>query len=168
MNSGKPYSTFCFYFNFLFRYSWFIVIYLFQVYSIMVQNFIGYTAFKITIKFWLHSLFCTMHLYNFLILYISSVQFSRSAMSHTLWPCETQHARPLYPSPTPGVYSNSCPLSQWCHQPSHPLSSPSIPAPNPSQHQGLFQWITSLHEVAKVLEFQLHHQSFQWMPRTYL
>ena len=39
-------------------------------------------------------------------------------------------------------------------QPSHPLSSPSPPAPNPSQHQGLFQWVNSLHEVAKVLEFQ--------------
>jgi len=43
-------------------------------------------------------------------------------------------------------------------QPSHPLSSPSPPAPNPSQHQGLFQWGNSLHEVAKVLEFQLQHQ----------
>ena len=40
-------------------------------------------------------------------------------------------------------------------QPSHPLSSPSPPAPNPSQHQGLFQWVNSLHQVAKVLEFQL-------------
>ena len=40
-------------------------------------------------------------------------------------------------------------------QPSHPLSSPSPPAPNPSQHQSLFQWVNSLHEVAKVLEFQL-------------
>ena len=50
-------------------------------------------------------------------------------------------------------------------QPSHPLSSPS-PAPNPSQHQGLFQWVNSSHEVAKVLEFQLQHQSFQWTPRT--
>ena len=44
-------------------------------------------------------------------------------------------------------------------QPSHPLSSPSPPAPNPSQHQGLFQWVNSSHEVAKVLEFQLQHQS---------
>ena len=50
--------------------------------------------------------------------------------------------------------------------PSHPLSSPSPPAPNPSQHQGLFQWVNSSHEVAKVLEFQLQHQSFQWTPRT--
>ena len=43
-------------------------------------------------------------------------------------------------------------------QPSHPLSSPSPPAPNPSQHQGLFQWVSSSHQVAKVLEFQLQHQ----------
>ena len=46
-------------------------------------------------------------------------------------------------------------------QPSHPLSSPFPPAPKPSQHQGLFQRVNSLHEVAKVLEFQLQHQSFQ-------
>ena len=51
-------------------------------------------------------------------------------------------------------------------QPSHPLWSPSPPAPNPSQHQGLFQWVNSLHKVAKVLEFQFQHQSFQWTPRT--
>ena len=53
-------------------------------------------------------------------------------------------------------------------QPFHPLSSPSPPAPNLSQHQGLFQWVNSLHEVAKVLEFQLQHQSFQWTLRTNL
>ena len=47
-------------------------------------------------------------------------------------------------------------------QPSHPLSSPSPPALNPSQHQGLFQWVNSSHEVAKVLEFQLQHQSFHY------
>ena len=46
-------------------------------------------------------------------------------------------------------------------QPSHPLSSPSPPAPNPSQHQSLFQQVNSWHQVAKVLEFQLQHQSFQ-------
>jgi len=51
-------------------------------------------------------------------------------------------------------------------QPSHPLSSPSPPAPNLSQHQSLFQWVNSSHEVAKVLEFQLQHQSFQRTPRT--
>ena len=51
-------------------------------------------------------------------------------------------------------------------QPSHPLSSPSAPAPNPSQHQGLFQWVNSSHEVTQVLEFQLQHQSLQWTPKT--
>ena len=51
-------------------------------------------------------------------------------------------------------------------QPSHPLLSPSPPTLNLSQHQGLFKWVSSLHQVAKVLEFQLQHQSFQWTPRT--
>ena len=51
-------------------------------------------------------------------------------------------------------------------QPSHPLSSPSPPALNRSQHQGLFQWVSSSQQVAKVLEFQLQHHSFQWTPRT--
>ena len=50
-------------------------------------------------------------------------------------------------------------------QPSYPLSSPSPLAPNPSQHRGLFQWVSPSHEVAKVLEFQLQHQSFQWTPK---
>ena len=50
-------------------------------------------------------------------------------------------------------------------QPSHPLLSPFPPAPNPSQHQGLFQRVNSSHEVAKVLEFQLLHHSFQRNPR---
>ena len=50
-------------------------------------------------------------------------------------------------------------------QPSHPLSSPFPPAPNPSQHQSLFQWVNSSHEVAKVLEFQLQYHSLQRNPR---
>ena len=148
----------------------------------------------------------------------SSVQFSRSVVSDSLRPHESQHARPPCPSPSPGVHSDSCPSSQsygfssghvwmWeldyeescsvqfssvvqscltlCDpmnrstqgltvrhhlpeftqthvhrvsdaiQPSHPWSSPSPPAPNPSQHQSLFQWVNSSHEVAKVLELQL-------------
>ena len=83
-----------------------------------------------------------------------SVQFSRSVVSDSLRPHELQHARPSCPSPTPGVHPNSHPSSQWCHQPSYPLSSPFPPAPNPSQHQRLFQWVNSSHEVARVLEFQ--------------
>ena len=50
-------------------------------------------------------------------------------------------------------------------QPSHPLLSPSLPAPNPSQHQSLFQWVNSSNEVAKVLEFKLQHHSLQRNPR---
>ena len=51
-------------------------------------------------------------------------------------------------------------------QPSHPLSSPSPCTFNLLQHQGLFKWVSSLHQVARVLEFQLQHQSFQWIFRT--
>ena len=53
-------------------------------------------------------------------------------------------------------------------QPSYPLSSPSHLAPNLSQHHGFFQWVSSSHQVAKVLKFQLQHQSFQWIPINYL
>ena len=55
-------------------------------------------------------LFLFFYLHQF-----SSVQFSRSVMSNSLWPHEPQHARPPCPSPTPRVHPNSCPLSQWCH-----------------------------------------------------
>ena len=51
-------------------------------------------------------------------------------------------------------------------QPSHPVSFPSPSAFNLSQHQGLFKWVSSLHQVAKVLEFQLQYQSFQWIFKT--
>ena len=95
----------------------------------------------------------------------SSVQFSCSVVSNSFQPHELQHARPPCPSTTSGVYPNSCPLSRWCHPPSHPLSSPSPPTFNLSQHQGLFKWVSSSHQVAKVLEFQLQHQSFQSIPR---
>ena len=97
---------------------------------------------------------------------ISSVQFSRSVVSNSLQPHESQHARPPCPSPTPGVYSNPCPLSRWCHP---AISSSVIPfssCPQSLPASGSFQWVNSLHEVAKVLEFQLQHQSFQWIPRT--
>ena len=83
----------------------------------------------------------------------------------TLRPHGLQHARLSCPSPSPRVCSNSSPLSQWCY----PTISSSVgPAPSPpafslSQHQGLFQWVHSLHQVAKVLELQ--HQSFQWIFR---
>ena len=76
-------------------------------------------------------------------------------MSDSLQPHGLQHARLPYPSPSRGACSNSCPLNQWCLQPSQPLLSPSPLAFNLSQHQGLFQWVSSTHQVAKILEFQL-------------
>ena len=98
----------------------------------------------------------------------SSVQFSRSFVSDSLPPHESQHARTPCSLPTPGVYPNSCPSSWWCHPAISSSVSLSPPAPNPFQHQSLFQWVSSSHKVAKVLEFQLQHQSFQWTPRTHL
>ena len=63
------------------------------------------------------------------------------------------------------ILLKSCPLSCWCHPTIYPLSSPSLPVFNLSQHQGLSQWVSSSHQVAKVLESQLQHQSFQWIFR---
>ena len=74
---------------------------------------------------------------------VSSVQFSHSGMSNSLPPHESQHARPPCPSPTPGVYSNSCPSSWRCHPAISSSVVPFFSCPNPSQHQGLFQWVNS-------------------------
>ena len=98
---------------------------------------------------------------------MGSVQFSHSVVSNCLQPHGLQHARLLCPSPTPRAYSNSnVHLVSDAIQPSHPLLSPFPPAFNLSQHQGLFQWVSSLYQVAKVLEFQFQHQSFQWILKT--
>ena len=82
-------------------------------------------------------------------------------MFNSLQPHRRQHTRLPYPSLSPGVCSNSCPLSWWCHS-AISSSVTSSPALNLSQHQGLFQWDGSSHQVVKVLEFKLQHQSFQW------
>ena len=91
---------------------------------------------------------------------IQSVQFSHSVVSDSLWPHGLQHTRPPCPSPTHEFTQIHVYWVGDAIQPSHPLSSPSPPAFNLSQHQGLFQWVSSSHQVAKVLEFQLQHQSF--------
>ena len=96
-----------------------------------------------------------------------SVQFSHSAVSDSLWPHGLQHTR----HPCPGVYqlldftSNSCPLSWWFHP---TISSSVVPFSSRLQSfpaSGSFP-VSSSHQVAKVLEFQLQHQSFQWIFRT--
>ena len=91
--------------------------------------------------------------------------FSCYGVSSSLRPHGLQYTRLPCPSPTPGAYSNSLHWGSDAMQPSHPPSSPSPPTFNLSQHQGLFKWASSLHHVAKVLEFQLQHQSSQWIFR---
>ena len=91
--------------------------------------------------------------------------FSHSVMSNSLWPRGLQHTRLPCPLLSPGVCSNSCPLSQWCHPTISSCVATSPPALSLSQHQGLFQWVNSSHQVAKVLELQLQHQFFQWVFR---
>ena len=98
---------------------------------------------------------------------LQSVQFSHSVMSDSLQPHELQHASP--PCPHHQLLEFTQTHVHWVTdaiQPSHPLSFPSPPAFTLSQHQGLFKWVSSSHQMAKVLEFQLQHQSFQWIFRT--
>ena len=98
---------------------------------------------------------------------LSSVQFSSVTQSRPTLCDPMNRSTPGFP------VHHQFPESTQTHvhwvsdaiQPYHPLSSPSPLAPNPSQHQGLFQWASSSHQVAKVLEFQLQHQSFQWVCR---
>ena len=94
-----------------------------------------------------------------------SVQFSQSVVSNSLQPHGLQHARLPCPLETPGVYSNSCPWSHWCH----PIISSSV-TPFSSCLQsfpasGSFPVSQFFTSDAKVLEFQLQHQSFQWIFR---
>ena len=101
---------------------------------------------------------------------ISSRAFSSvQLLSHVrlLWNHTSLHARPPCPSPSPGVHPNSCPSSDGdAIQPSYPLLSPSPPTLSFFQHKGLFRWVSFSHQVVKILEFQLQHQSFQWIFRT--
>ena len=82
------------------------------------------------------------------------VQFSRSVVSDSLQPHGVQHARLRCPSPTPGAYSNSCLSRQWCHP---NISSSLIPFSSCLQSfppSGSFKWVSSSHQVTRVLEFQ--------------
>ena len=76
-------------------------------------------------------------------------------MSDSSWPHDSQHARPPCPSPTPGVTQAHLHWVDDAIQPSHPLLSPYPPALNLSHHQGLFKWVSSSYQVAKIFEFQL-------------
>ena len=98
--------------------------------------------------------------------YFSFVSVQFSVVSDSLWPQGWQHDRPPHPSQTLRACSNSCPLSQWWHP---TISSSVVPFSSCLhlyQHWGPFQGVSSLHQVAKVLEFQLQNQSFLWIFRT--
>ena len=102
-----------------------------------------------------------IHQYLSLLITLSML-FSHSVMCNFLWP--TNWSMPGFP-----VLHHLPELAQThdAIQASHPLSSTSPPAFNPSQHQHLFQWVSYSHQVAKVLEFQFQYQSFQWIFRIY-
>ena len=94
----------------------------------------------------------------------TTIQFSHSVVSDSLRPHWLEHIRLPCLSPTPRAYSTSCPSCWWCHP---TISSSVIPFSclQSFPASGSFQ-VSSLHQVAKVLEFQLQHQSFQWIFRT--
>ena len=125
---------------------------------ILINCWTSIIVFPIT---WTHSIFNSSYFIK------GIVQFSSVTQScPTLWPHEPQYASPLCPLPTPGVYPNSWPLSRWWHP---TISSSGIPfsfCPQSFPSLGLFKWFSSSHQVAKVLEFQLQHQSFQCIFRT--
>ena len=103
---------------------------------------------------------------------LSIMLFSRPAVSDSLRPRELQHTWPLYPSLSLSIPRHLLKFSQvHVHcisesiQPYHPLMPSSLPPLNLSQHRGLFLWVSCSHQVTKILELQLQHQSFQWVIR---
>ena len=130
-------------------------------YSLVSDHVVLVSASMVTLLSSFLSFFC-------LFLQFSSVQFS-SVTQSCLTLCDPMDCS------TPGLpvhrqlLESTQTHDNWVGdaiQPSHPLSSPSPPAFNLSQYQGLFQWVSSLHQVAKGLEFQLQDQSLQWILRS--
>ena len=94
-----------------------------------------------------------------------SVQFSRSVVSDSLRPNETQHARPPCPSPTPRVHPSPCPLSRWCHP---TISSSVVPfsCPQSFPASGSLPMSQLFTSGGQSIGVQFQHQFFQWTPRT--
>ena len=105
-----------------------------------------------------HFNFCKKRFCNRSFQFSSVQSLSRVRLFATPWTATRQTSLSITNSQSPPK-----PMSIQAY---HPLWSPSPPALNLSQHQGLFQWVSSSSQVAQVLEFQLQHQSFQWTPRT--
>ena len=108
--------------------------------------------------------FMAKEIMNSVLFLFSSVK-PLSSVQHFETPL-TDHARLPCTSPAPRAAQTHVHRVGDIIRLSHPLLSPFPPAFNLSQHQGLFKWLISSHQVAKVLEFQLQHQSFQWIFRT--
>ena len=138
------------------------------VWVLIFLDFTLYQIYHLQISFTFSRLSFICRWYHFLcksfLGWCSSVQLlSRIWLFVTPWTAACQAPRP---SPTPRVYPNSCPLSRWCHL---TISSSVIPFSSCLQSfptSGSFKWVSALHQVAKILEFQLQNQSFQWTPRT--
>ena len=120
------------------NYSWFCNSLL--SYSLHLQPPFSTTYFSVSIEIKVLYLKVWLNLVDLNPQFSSVQSFSHVRLFATPW---NTAPRPPCPSPTPGVYSNSCPLSQYAIQPSHPLSTPSPPALNHIQHQGLFKWVSS-------------------------
>ena len=99
-------------------------------------------------------------------MWVDAVQFSHSVMPDSLGPHGLQHTKPPCPSPTPGVYSKSCPLSQWCHP---TISSSVIPFFSHLQSfpaSGSFQMSKFFASGGQSIGVSAQHQLFQWIFRT--
>ena len=86
-----------------------------KTYQILYFNYAYFIIYQLYLKKLYKLMFPTGWNLLWVIIRKSAVQFSHSVVSDSLWPHRLQHSRPPCPSPTPRVYSNSCPLSQWCH-----------------------------------------------------
>ena len=128
----------------------------------------GFLQWAIQFKYPLKCFNKQLFLRNTCLLFLAvccSVQFSHSVMSNYLQPYGLQHARLPCLSPTSRACSNWCPSSRWYH----PTISSSVISFSYLQSfpaESNLSWVSSSYQVAKVLEFQLQHQSFQWIFRT--
>ena len=129
-----------------------------------------------SLTYWAHLAGCSSHVtiaLSFWCMSHASVAWFQFCSVHSLTrvqlfvtPWTTAHQASLSITNSWNLPTDLCPLSWWCHPTISSYVSPSPPAFNLSQHQGLFKWVSSLHQVAKALAFQLQQQPFQWIFRT--
>ena len=128
------------------------------IFSLLILNYFN-KILHICIIYVLMHIYLYAYIYIYKYIYLYTVVFQ--ALSN-VWLFMMQRTRLPCPQLSPGICSFSCPLSQWCYL---TISSSSTPFPfafNHSQYQGLFQWVGCMHQVAKVLELHLQHQTLQW------